>query len=98
MVAKSLPIASGYPAHHNQKLSAFGQSDRSIYGRGSRQQWQGNSSSDVFGNSGSQGQNVLQGSIGQQNVLQGSMGSQGQVLQGSTSQSMSKQEGQVQQF
>ena len=43
MVAKSLPISAGYPVQGSQKLSTFGQSDRSIYGRGQKQpqqQWQ----------------------------------------------------------
>ena len=40
MVAKSLPISSGYPGNNSQKLAAFGQSDRSINSKG--KQWAGN--------------------------------------------------------
>ena len=40
MVAKSLPISAGYPVQGSQKLSTFGQSDRSIYGQKQQQQWQ----------------------------------------------------------
>ena len=48
MVAKSLPISSGYPNQQGHKLAAFGQSDRSIYGKGQQKQgWHTNT--DAFG-------------------------------------------------
>ena len=45
MVAKSLPISTGYQNGHQQTLSNFGQSDRSRHSR--QQQWQVNN--DGFG-------------------------------------------------